>query len=337
MRVVILIVCLLLPVSSTERHLDGLWASDSIRSNEPLWNIMANGSVALASNLNNAEKEQARKTVVNMLAQLYQQDLLPFRTKNYARTKGVLDRVPLEHFMTAASTQLGDGQLENCLEWGPFFTRWPGVTQPYMKKFKAGTQHTCSHLCKRQWTFFHDAKNPRVRNLLRSAVFGELDRELSEQQLDETMQYVVDPYLSARVLFDLVKPGGHLVYSSPFMQTIMPYPTGRNSFVVGPAHRCIGQRAAVTGFTCTACHAPPCSDYFRFTAEGNEKVLEGAGFKVVKSFVGGDDFWSICWIMHCGVSDLSPEMLKGALSERGSTYSHNSYILSAQLLLKPLA
>ncbi|KAL6754964.1 hypothetical protein V8C86DRAFT_2688614 [Haematococcus lacustris] len=305
MRVVILIVCLLLPVSSTERHLDGLWASDSIRSNEPLWNIMANGSVALASNLNNAEKEQARKTVVNMLAQLYQQDLLPFRTKNYARTKGVLDRVPLEHFMTAASTQLGDGQLENCLEWGPFFTRWPGVTQPYMKKFK----------CKRQWTFFHDAKNPRVRNLLRSAVFGELDRELSEQQLDEvknmfdlvilpqTMQYVVDPYLSARVLFDLVKPGGHLVYSSPFMQTIMPYPT----------------------------------DYFRFTAEGNEKVLEGAGFKVVKSFVGGDDFWSICWIMHCGVSDLSPEMLKGALSERGSTYSHNSYILSAQLLLKPLA
>ncbi|GFH05663.1 uncharacterized protein HaLaN_00162 [Haematococcus lacustris] len=144
--------------------------------------------------------------------------------------------------MTAASTQLGDGQLEN-------------------------------------------------------AVFGELDRELSEQQLDEvknmfdlvilpqTMQYVVDPYLSARVLFDLVKPGGHLVYSSPFMQTIMPYPTG--------------------SLPCT-----PCSDYFRFTAEGNEKVLEGAGFKVVKSFVGGDDFWSICWIMHCGVSDLSPEMLK---------------------------
>lgn len=30
--------------------------------------------------------------------------------------------------------------LRSCLEWGPFFTRWPNVTQPYMRKFRCKTQ-----------------------------------------------------------------------------------------------------------------------------------------------------------------------------------------------------
>jgi hypothetical protein len=117
----------------------------------------------------------------------------------------------------------------------------------------------------------------------------------------QTLQYVVDPHLSARVLFELVAPGGYLVFSSPFMQTIMPYPT----------------------------------DFFRFTAEGNERLLREAGFQVIKSFVGGDDFWSLCWIMHCGVSDISAYALDRALVETGSEYSRNSYMLSAQLARKP--
>ncbi len=78
------------------------------------------------------------------------------------------------------------------------------------------------------------------------------------------------------------------------------------------------------------------TDYFRFTAEGNEMMLKKAGFDIVKSYVGGDDFWSICWIMHCGVSDLSPHMLKKALTEQGGDYSKNSYMLSAQLAKRPL-
>lgn len=99
----------------------------------------------------------------------------------------------------------------------------------------------------------------------------------------------------------MVKPGGHLIFSSPFIQTIMPYPT----------------------------------DYYRFTSEGNEKLLKAAGFEVIKSYVGGDDFWSICWIMHCGVQDVNDSMMKRALTESGKQYSHNSYMLSVQLARKP--
>jgi hypothetical protein len=43
-----------------------------------------------------------------------------------------------------------------------------------------------------------------------------------------------------------IKPGGYLVFSTPFIQSIMPYPT----------------------------------DYYRFTAEGNELLLKKAGFEV---------------------------------------------------------
>ncbi len=57
--------------------------------------------------------------------------------------------------------------------------------------------------------------------------------------------------------------------------------------------------------------------------------------KVLKSYVGGDDFWAVCWIMACGVSDLSPAMLSRALEERGSEYSRKAYMLSAQLARRP--
>ncbi len=74
---------------------------------EPLWSINhSDGSVALASDLNADEEEHARTIVVRMLAALYERDLLPYRTRNYARRKGVLDRVPLEKFMALASDHL---------------------------------------------------------------------------------------------------------------------------------------------------------------------------------------------------------------------------------------
>jgi hypothetical protein len=47
----------------------------------PLWSVTLEGSVELAGNLSDDEGELARKTVVNMLAALYERNLLPFRTK----------------------------------------------------------------------------------------------------------------------------------------------------------------------------------------------------------------------------------------------------------------
>jgi hypothetical protein len=68
--------------------------------------MQPDGRMVLAGDLTEEDAEAARKTVVTMLDQLYQRGLLPFKTRNYARTKGVLDRVPLERFMDAASHYL---------------------------------------------------------------------------------------------------------------------------------------------------------------------------------------------------------------------------------------
>jgi len=273
-------------------------------SNDPLFEVMNDGSVKLSDNLNADDKEKLRKVVVSLISNMYQANLLPFDKTNYAKKRGVLDRAPLEVFMDVASKELGDQPLQDCLEWGPYFTKWPGVTQPYMKKFK----------CKTQWTFHHETSHPTVRTLIGHDVYAELDRSLSDQGLDsikgkfdlviipQTLQYVRDPEVSLQVLFDLVKPGGHLIMTTPFMQIVMPYPT----------------------------------DYYRFTAEGNELLLRKTGFEVVKSFVGGDDFWSVCWIFGCGTSDLDHIMASRALVQHGEDYSRSAYILSAQLAHKPV-
>jgi hypothetical protein len=73
----------------------------------PLWDTThTGGQIVLADDLTDDEAEAARKTVVQMLSILYRRKLLPFKTQNYARTKGVFDRVPLERFMEAASQHL---------------------------------------------------------------------------------------------------------------------------------------------------------------------------------------------------------------------------------------
>lgn len=45
--------------------------------------------------------------------------------------------------------------------------------------------------------------------------------------------------------------------------------------------------------------------------------------------------WGVCWLLHCGASDLSSARLAGGLRERGAAYSHSVYMLSAQLARKP--
>lgn len=38
--------------------------------------------------------------------------------------------------------------------------------------------------------------------------------------LPNTMQYVRDPFLSVKILYDLLAPGGYLILTSPFIQVI---------------------------------------------------------------------------------------------------------------------
>mmetsp|Transcript_22883 Transcript_22883/g.58349 ORF Transcript_22883/g.58349 Transcript_22883/m.58349 type:complete len:314 (-) Transcript_22883:557-1498(-) len=298
-----IVLCGALHGAGADRNLEllGLWSPATIRDS-PLLTLGRDGTPNIADNLNEDEVGVLQTQIVRIVEAAYRKKLFPMKTRNYARKKGVLDRIPLERFMDKAREVIGDQKLR-CLEWGPFFTRWPNVTQPYMKKFN----------CAEKWTFHHETADPHVKVWWKS-VYGELDRGLEAQGLSEvrsffdlviipqTLQYVRDPLVSMSVLYDLVKPGGHIIFTSPFIQAVMPYPV----------------------------------DYYRFTAEGAELALQRAGFHVLKSYVAGDDFWSICWIMHCGRSDLSEDSLALALVERGGDYQHNSYMLSMQIAQRPL-
>ncbi len=80
------------------------------------------------------------------------------------------------------------------------------------------------------------------------------------------------------------------------------------------------------------------ADFYRFTAEGNNHVLKSAGFDIVSSFVGGDGFWSVCWLLRCGMTDLPAGAWGNALREQGRQeydLSRDSYMLSMQIARKP--
>jgi hypothetical protein len=83
---------------------------------------------------------------------------------------------------------------------------------------------------------------------------------------------------------------------------------------------------------------PDPTDYYRFTAEGNEMVLQSAGFDIEKSYVGGDGFWSVCWLLRCGLTEMAASNVQQSLREKsGSEYdlSQDSYMLSMQIARRP--
>jgi SAM-dependent methyltransferase len=67
---------------------------------------------------------------------------------------------------------------------------------------------------------------------MRQTLHARLDVDLASQGLQavrgkfsliimpQTMQYMPDPRFSAKVLIDLLKPGGYLLFSSPFVQVV---------------------------------------------------------------------------------------------------------------------
>jgi len=82
---------------------------------------------------------------------------------------------------------------------------------------------------------------------------------------EQVLEHVRDPWRAARTLHDLLRPGGRLIVSTPFLIRIHPEPT----------------------------------DYWRFTPDGLRVLLEQAGFRVgavkkwgnLSCLVANTSFW----------------------------------------------
>ncbi|PNH11420.1 hypothetical protein TSOC_001815 [Tetrabaena socialis] len=265
------------------------------------------GSVRVKAALSSAEVAVVQRTTIDLLKQLFKSNALPVGGR--FQKKGALDRLSLEAFMDRISTSLPP--VSRCLEWGPY-QRYYMSKMPYADRFK----------CEERWTFDFSADKPRVRKaplaimplLGRDMVYGDLNRPWAEQFAQEELptfdlviipqvfQYVAEPLKAAAVLFEMVNPGGYVAFSVPFLQTI--YADG--------------------------------VDYYRYTIEAASMVFKSAGFEVQEQYIGGSPFYATCWLLSCGIDQLTEEDYGDSFLPYTGAYKHKAYMLSMLLLKKPL-
>ena len=89
---------------------------------------------------------------------------------------------------------------------------------------------------------------------------------------NQVVEHVKEPFAAVRALFELVKPGGLVFWTAPFLE--------RNHF--------------------------PRADFFRYTADGARELFERAGFIIADLKVVGDSYSTSGYIMGFGAGDIDP-------------------------------
>lgn len=156
------------------------------------------------------------------------------------------ERVMLDHYNQEARKMLEEykkaHQNVQCMEWGTH----------YLDNFWEG-------FCTDKWDFVFDPSNPRRSG---RQIYGDLTdikpEVLAPGSMDlvlstQVFEHVPDPFASSKHLFNIVKPGGYVLWSAPFF-----YPH----------------------------HNLP-HDYFRYTFYGAEVVAKAGGFEIVAHWSPG--------------------------------------------------
>ena len=130
-------------------------------------------------------------------------------------------------------------------------------------------------------------RRPARVDLKEKVVYGDLTLDrlgLSEGDLqsmpkfdlvvcNQVVEHVKQPFVSARTLYDLLKPGGLLFWTAPFLE--------RNHF--------------------------PNSDFFRYTADGAREIFVRAGFNIVDLKVVGDTYVTSGYMLGFGAGDIDEQ------------------------------
>ena len=207
---------------------------------------------------------------------LFDDGLLPLSTFGEGRGRGRRDfhadnvaRIALRAFFEEQGKRVRPGSV--CLEWD--------VLQ-YVKLIPG-----CDP--SRALPYHYDTKQLRVvQGVNRTGrVVGDITRIDANAQLSEgfdvilcqqVFEHVPQPFTAAGALYRLLRPGGFVFWSAPFMQRY---------------HRMPG-------------------DYFRFTPEGAASAFGAAGFRVLQTQQIGDNRITSGNAMGFGVSDFEPKYLK---------------------------
>ena len=96
---------------------------------------------------------------------------------------------------------------------------------------------------------------------------------------NQVFEHVAQPFAGARTLFHLLKPGGLIFWTAPFIERF---------------------------------HLVP-NDFFRYTLNGAAEIFRSAGFKIVAQYQVGDSAIASGYAMGFGAGDFDPEYLKRRL------------------------
>ena len=92
----------------------------------------------------------------------------------------------------------------------------------------------------------------------------------------QVFEHVRNPHNAADVLYNLLLPGGLLIWTAPFMERFHGFD------LISP------------------------QDHLRYTAPGGLRLLLDHGFELVDAYVGGDLSLTILYFLGYGERDLSP-------------------------------
>lgn len=156
------------------------------------------------------------------------------------------ERVMLDYYNKEARKMLAQYQQQHtdiqCMEWGTHYL-----------------DHFWNSFCTIKWDFVFDDSNPRREG---QKIFGDLTdikpEVLPPASMDlvlstQVFEHVPDPFASSKHLFNIVKPGGYVLWTAPFF-----YPH----------------------------HNLP-HDYFRYSYYGAEVVAKVGGFEIVAHWSPG--------------------------------------------------
>lgn len=169
----------------------------------------------------------------------------------------------------AAQAAARDSRKTRCLEWDG---KW------YLDQYR---------VCQETWTFAFSKRPFRLPD--HKGLFGDLELAASQHPdmvgtfdiifCNQVFEHVSRPHMAAASVAALLRPGGFLIWSAPFLE-----PT----------------------------HAVP-HDYFRFTVSGGAVLFRDVGLKIVATELGGDSMLTSLYLLGYSAGELNATQVSESL------------------------
>lgn len=234
------------------------------------------------------EQNQLARLFLTLHTELYRLKVLPRRgvfsgMKVLDDGSKVVDpcfpRDSIKAFLQNVSSVIPDGS--RCLEWGEYYTKQ--IPQ-----------------CTDRWKFTYEASNPHVdheNRIIHALIDAPLPKAVQEvvgtfdavvcTQVYEHIRY---PHIASKVISSLLKSGGHVFWTAPFMEPR---------------------------------HLVP-QDHYRYTLDAGKKLFEDVGLQFRQGFVGGNAYLTSARILgytKLDIAEVNNESLQDTIIDSRDYFS----------------